>query len=369
MKFKHLRISALITFSFLLLSSCEKEAVNGPHHASGNDLDLSSKVIQLSCGQELKTDLYLGKTVMAGQVIVTPAGDGTLKVTYEMLPGYYLAETHLSVTNLLEQVPQSSDHNPKVGLFGYSTIHEPAVTTYVYDNIPEGKYILAHAMIKQFTGYQTDFQALDELLPATMKISVEYPFPGSPSYFQTTVTEGGDLDGVYEGWCIDVDHVIYQNTPYSVQVYSSYNPEILNGGFVDYPENLDKVNWVLNQEYVGTTAPGLGVITYGDVQRAIWQLLEANPSSSGLGSWSQERVDYIIAAAAAGEGFVPVCGNFVALILRPFDTNLPVQITVAKVALNLDLVCLPVYSEPETAWASGYDFGGSNWARYFVFCY
>jgi hypothetical protein len=146
-------------------------------------------------------------------------------------------------------------------------------------------------------------------------------------------------------------------------VYSSY--EDLPEGLVEYTENLDLVNWIINQGYVGQVSPdGYGTYTYGDVQRAIWTLIEDNNSTSGLGAWSQNRVDEIVAAAyASGEGFTPGCSDYVAVILQPVDGQQ--VITIAQVTFaSVGVPCNPLF-EYETAWGAGYDFPGKNWATYF----
>jgi len=103
---------------------------------------------------------------------------------------------------------------------------------------------------------------------------------------------------------------------------------------VENPDHLDLVNWIINQDYVGEAAPdGLGTYTYGDVQRAIWTLVEDGNSTSGLGAYSQARVDVIVAQATAnGEGFVPGCGQFVAVILQPVEPG-DAQVTIAQVTI------------------------------------
>ena len=133
-------------------------------------------------------------------------------------------------------------------------------------------------------------------LPGQIQMKVKYPYTGAPSYFETLVN-GDPLTGTYEGWCVDTDHVIYQ-VWYTADVYSSY--EDLPVEVIDIPENLDLVNWIINQDYVGQLSSGcIGNNTYGEVQRAIWTLIDPN-STSGLGSWSECRVAEIVAAAQAG---------------------------------------------------------------------
>ena len=44
--------------------------------------------------------------------------------------------------------------------------------------------------------------------------------------------------------------------------------------------NFDLVNWIINQDYVGKPAGAARHYTYGDVQRAIWELIEENDGFS-----------------------------------------------------------------------------------------
>ncbi|HPF01568.1 MAG TPA: hypothetical protein PLE95_00045 [Bacteroidales bacterium] len=361
----------------LVIASCEKKPDD---RIKDNDVDLSQYVtVQNECGTPVTSTLFAAKTTEAGSVTVEKNPDGTIRVTYQLLPGFYMIESHLSVTTSLEAVPQSNQHNPQVGLFAYKMHHNPAVDHYVYDTIPGGDcYIMAHAVVAEADGYKTDMAALDIELPSVAKIMVTYPSLSGESYFSTTVTEGGILDGIYDGWCVDVDNAIYTGVEYVVKVYSSYNEDIADPSatLVDFPENLGMVNWIINQDYVGKESPGgYGIYTFGDVQRAIWELVDSFPSTSGLGVWSQDRVDEIREAAAqpgTGEVFIPECGQQVAVMLVPLteEGQLPAQITVAQITiLNFDLVCQPMLSNPESAWAAGKDFGGPNWAKYFYFCY
>ena len=178
-----------------------------------------------------------------------------------------------------------------------------------------------------------------------------------PSITGTLVTVSGDgaLNGTYSGWCADIDHTIAENTNYTANVFSSY--ETLPAGLIENANNLDLVNWIINQDFVGTPAGGtLGNYTYGDVQRAIWEFIEDNPAATtnGLGLWDQQRVNQIKAAASAnGEGFTPTCGDFVAVILQPVDSSQ--LITIAQVTFaSLGIDC--ANSNVATAVLNGVEF-------------
>jgi hypothetical protein len=176
-----------------------------------------------------------------------------------------------------------------------------------------------------------------DTLPDDVQFEVTYPVAGGEAYFPTVTVSGGTvLDGTYDGWCLDTNNVIYQNTTYTGDVYSSY--EDLTGK-VDHPENMDLVNWIINQGFVGTASSGCGgIYTYGDVQRAIWELVEDTPSTSGLSSWSQCRVNEIKAAAYAnGEGFEPDCNDYIAVVLEPVNGAQIIaiaQVTLIEVGLE-----------------------------------
>jgi hypothetical protein len=282
-------------------------------------------------------------------------------------PYWRITEVHIHVAAEKDDVPQTKAGNPKVGKFAHSEELDAPVTSYEWstgiptDTDGDGNYfVLAHAVVC----YDNTLADVEDSLPDTVTMKVKYPYSGGPSYFETTISGGTDIDGTYEGWCVDTDHTIGQGS-YTAQVYSSY--ESLPADLIEYPENLDLVNWILNQGYVGTTSPGgFGTYTYGDVQRAIWDLIEDGQSTSGLGQWNGNRVDEILTAAhASGEDFFPGCGDVIAIVLRPVNANggTTGQVTIAQVTLaELPVECGE--STCETAWGDGTDFGGSSWAMY-----
>ncbi len=234
---------------------------------------------------------------------------GTMTVKYVITePGWAILSTHLHVADTCSDIPQANG-NPIPGKFTYKNkSKDPFETT--YSNLPCRSLIAAHAkvvrvistedLIKYAGGDQVTF-------------SVQHPYDGGPSYFpQVNITTPGGLYGTYLGWCVDTEGHIDVNTPYCAKVVSSYDPTSQLGSLVDKPENLDLVNWIINQDFVGKASACLDgsgnptYFTYGDVQRAIWALIDCAQASSELGPWSQCRVDQIIALAKkCGEGFIP----------------------------------------------------------------
>jgi len=292
--------------------------------------------------------------------------------------GWWISEVHVAVSTTLDGIPQKNG-NPIPGKFPYPRpfIQDPWVQSLTVKIDIEDAWrgnpvtIAAHGVVQKLAG----LDALELSLPGTATLSnVVYPFEGGPAYFpsMTVVSSYGMFNGNYPGWCVDLDHYIYERETYDVKVYSSYGT--LPAGLVEHPENLDLVNWILNQNYVGKPAPDALPYTYGDVQMAIWTLVEDVAVPNNLGTWSQAHVDAILAAAqASGEGFRPVCGQDVAIILAPFDPQNPDEAVTAQVVLVT--LRVPCGEESETAWAGvdlgngnyGFGFPGKNWALYFIY--
>ncbi|MDJ0597351.1 MAG: SdrD B-like domain-containing protein [Crocosphaera sp.] len=151
---------------------------------------------------------------------------------------------------------------------------------------------------------------------------------GDPSYLNLNINSGSTLDGLYDAWCVDTDRLLFGAS--KGKVFSSYEelpPELLGPGNIEKPENLDSVNWIINQGLVGTelfdeTGNSLGIVTYGDVQRAIWEIIDDENTTGGLGPFSEERAQRIAELALTqGDGFVPEFGDKLAVIITPDTTD------------------------------------------------
>lgn len=156
-----------------------------------------------------------------------------------------------------------------------------------------------------------------------------------PSYFTVNVAdEGHPLNGTFAGWCADWNTRIEDGVNYDASFWSSLAPDVPTD-VVDHPEYLDEVNWIINQNFVGKPAPeNLGVYTIGDVQLAIWSLIDDEFDNDTVGEYSQARVDQIIARAKVeGSGYEPNCRKLVGIILVPShpETGSKVQNTIILV--------------------------------------
>jgi hypothetical protein len=148
----------------------------------------------------------------------------------------------------------------------------------------------------------------------TCTVSVKYPSSGSPAYFpEVYVTEAGVYNGTYQGWCAQSTVAIEQFTEYPAEIFSSLD-DLTGKDVVKNPENLDKVNWIMNQGFAGTESEAGGKFTFGDVQYAIWDLISVLPPLVSS-PHNEERVNEILALAGIhGPEFVLQCGHVFAII-------------------------------------------------------
>ena len=365
----YLLITAFIALS-LFFTACNKEpdyfADAIPSISAGA---LANIVLQPAntCGGIVTSNLIAGKDfdTPIGYVSVTQGeGDDFLTITYLIdKPGWFITETHFGVYDEWENFP-GYPLNPKIGNFNFNKDDHNYVTNFSFqidleDFVEPDDHtlsIMAHAtVINKGTCACPD----DTKLPEEVDLLIHYP--NAESYFGISISEGGILNGDYDGWCSDDDKLIYRETPYHAIVYSSINSEADLSSVVDRPENLYKVNYLLNKD--------LSAFTLGEIQMALWTLLEpvgGVHDPGGLGPWIQTNVDAILALTDGLTEFNPDCNNpYFAVLLQPIDpaTGLP---TVQPALIKY---CTP---GSETAWSAGNDFSISrSWAMWFpfTFCY
>ncbi len=308
-------------------------------------------------------DIFAGQHHYVGTLTVDNDAD-TVTVDYASDGDWLILDTHLYI----------GEDAPKKGAPGKFNLGADSVDTfadfYTADLADFGVsagdelYIAAHAVVQEVLGYE---ESLEDFAAAITSELVSYTvaYPGGDSYFNSTIVGAGDLDGTYDGFCVDTSRGISPGRTYDAYLTSSYDAAAAD--LVDYPENLDLVNWVVNQDFASQG------YTYGDIQRSIWTLIDDTLSTSGLGSWSQDRVDTIVDEAFLyGEGYEPGCDDSVAVIANPVNGSdvTTAQVTIAQVTFAaVGLECTPILGGTETAWADG-DLGwtkGGGWGSYFTY--
>lgn len=326
---RQIKIVTLLFAAMLFFTQCEKEQVSEPatigtefsNTKEGESNGEGCGVVQTLWAGAGQNDTLNGTNV--GHVTAMLEGD-YLHVTYDVEFPWVLTEAHLWVGNDLNDVPR----NAAPGRFPYKAIvdYEGSVSfdidlanrgIYPGDNI----YVAAHGVV---VGLEGDV-AFETLLPDDVAYSVIYfkdfadngiPTPAQ-SYFQIDVIDGF-LAGSHKGWCVDTSTPVTQEELLNGIAYSSFGDFPVD--LFDKPENLPAVNWVINTIVVGEESDeGFGAYTMGDIQRAIWILLEDEPNLNvpgGVGSSSADRVNEIVAnALELGADFVPECDELVAIIM------------------------------------------------------
>jgi len=347
--------------------------------------------LMLSGGQALATeiDLVAGQHTNVGSVNVY-CSDGVLTINFGLMAGYCFVETHQYVDGV-----EPKKHAPGQFTYKHEDLSMDGECTnfdqYVADGFGQ-TYLASHAVVCENLGLGPDYdgyvslieEAKDENGVVTIRMT-DGPSAGDDSYWEVQVT-GGDLTGVdYPGWCVDTYRTIgtgsdYDAVPVPAYIVDEFGDVVLNeaglSGLLDYWWNMDQVTWVINQNWVGQDSgcpPDSGgntTFTYGDVQRAIWELVEDNPTTAGLGPWSQCRVDEILADALAnGVGFIPDdCNLFIPVILNPINTDGDTnrQITIAQVTfIEINTPCETILGNCETAWALGGIPFPKSWGEYY----
>lgn len=312
-----------------------------------------------------------------GKLTVVEMGS-FLTVTYDVSsPGWVYLETQLYI-GPEPDIPATSDGNPSPGQFPYKADHLPGVTTYTYGpfSIPDSTYVIAaHADVH----YELNTQSVDSLceyLPDYADFICTAK--GQGSYLDITVSNGFWLDGSYDAWCMDLDNsIVLDNLYQNASVYCSY--ESLPAGLVDHPENLDLINWILNNITVGMPSACTGDYTWGDIQRAIWELIDDENTYIGLGDWSQCRADEIVANAQAnGEDYEPTCDDLLGVLLDAGEDVQTVLVAVPFICYlqftggawsygHYGTYCDPV-GPLGTSFSDSPYYGSSQWGWYFYGC-
>jgi len=191
---------------------------------------------------------------------------------------------------------------------------------------------------------------ITEMLPETGNFYLDY---GVDSKFVMNLLNAGILDGAHKAWCIDRDHGVYYDTNYFTNFYNSYAaiPSHLTTGTkpnIDYPENLDLVNWLINNH---------DGFTPWEAQNVIWHLVDSTP---GFELSNNETVLYDL-TLASGEGFEPdFCnGDRVGIIAEPKMLN-DEPVSGQALLLELEVGCDPIYEEEDIIFHNSYRRSGGG---------
>ncbi|SFA70733.1 Cna protein B-type domain-containing protein [Poseidonocella pacifica] len=251
-----------------------------------------------------------GVTVMAGDTVVLSSG--------------------ASVTlNLDGSLNYNSDGATYGGIAAEDLIiGTDAVDSFTY-GISDGNGGAAMAEVDvKICGALNTVETIADSLPAGGDMFLTIDSIGG-QFYNVTISNTGDarFDGITfeQGYCVAAYDPIDTDVTVPFEFHLADETSV-PPGLIRNPENLDLVNWVLNQDFGSMdNGDGLGeTYTEAEIQGAIWGLTddivfvnETNPAF-GTEENAQEIFDMAVASAEA-EGFVPSAGQLVGLILDPTE--------------------------------------------------
>lgn len=156
-----------------------------------------------------------------------------------------------------------------------------------------------------------------------MEISLDNTLDGA--FYTANLSETGDAR--FDGKSFDIAYCVaaYEEIKIGVEVpYQFYlaSEGDVPSGVISFPENLDMVNWILNQDFDSMDNGEGGTYTQAEIQGAIWGLTDdivyVEETNQNYGTTENAQEIYEM-ALANGEGFEAGEGDIVGLILDPTE--------------------------------------------------
>ncbi|MCJ7695562.1 MAG: hypothetical protein MUO40_09060, partial [Anaerolineaceae bacterium] len=282
-------------------------------------------------------DLIAGQHNPVGTATFHLTGSG-LEITYqldadEIAAGAVITEVHIDFAMVLNNDANNggfhanSSGNPSPGLFDINTLPSSGATSWslsvsnadllTYLNlpstatVPDDFYIAAHGVVEW--GGEGICPTLPDgkwrYLPSIWGIN--FYIPNVSLYDENSVNSNLYLSGL-NGWCMDRDRGAFDNSWYESLVKVNFLCTVGEDleCYVDIPENINAVNWLLNNKTFVTGA------TMADIQVAIWRLIDdlgySKPTSL---PFNEARVTALVTEALNNNDFTPSCGQIIGVIM------------------------------------------------------
>ena len=221
----------------------------------------------------------------------------------------------------------------------------------------------------------------------------EIQFHEDAGFLHTYDPPGPTPPGTFYGYCIDKDKLADVGNNKCGMLYSSYGdslpPGILGSTGIEFPDNFDLINYLVNHYSIGDQVQGykntgsnvypfndlagfspdggMQTITVADIQNAIWSLIDDQPASQ---SWMNPKNPnavwgMIYAAVSAGEGFIPQCNDKIVTILVPVNCSGNPQWELSQFITFQPAISyfqIPCVTECYNGWADG--CFGANFSTY-----
>lgn len=393
---KLITLFSFLAFFSLIFIGCQSEDIIAP-----DDLSKQNPPPAFEWDTPAETtspvDLIAGQHNLVGSVIIEKL-DGGLKFTYDVNEGCSVSEMHIDLTYDPADFNVNKNNSPVFGNFD-----SKKWATFDYDNYtvtfdatglagalggpPAGTiYMAIHGVVccggdpVPVSGFCPDLSGAQGamLLQGLGNAFVGNPpvlQPGSTHYmnnlrFTKTVIEGVD---VFKGWCLDpargVDFPSEEPQYYERPLnFICSTDETISTCVIHYPENLWKVNWIINNR---------GSYSIGAVQVAIWMLLSDGEYSTFMHDFDAEAEALL---AEIPDTWSPECGDKVLVIVYETATTEPCDVMLQPIGIEVEVECEYTQGECETAMAFPYiavTEPGTNtsslfnhqWFRYIAFNY
>jgi len=324
------------------------------------------------------TPLVSGRVNDIGKIYVDREGNA-LKITYDITePGWSMTKTFLHVTDNPNGFPTLASGVPDIQNFTYKSDHaELDSFTYVIDVTGQTNvYISANANVSQATQCKVDPSIINASVPTDPVLQL-VSFSGNPAYFRMFIYDyqGNTMyQGNFFGNCVDLENPIDQRVRYFPKLVSSYDTDAaLLECIVDRPENLDVINFLINQDY----ATKFGA-TSNEVQAAIWTLIDDDNPVNGAAGFDFDAAitkQIIDDSKAKGEFYIPSCDGYFVVLLDQDCKDALANNQTPNVTVQQSIMWLPVsgvtsahrtsLGECTNAWGVGTKFANIGWSQYF----
>ncbi|MCQ0969377.1 Ig-like domain-containing protein (plasmid) [Paracoccus sp. TK19116] len=202
-----------------------------------------------------------------------------------------------------------------------------------------------------FCGAKNTLDTIAASLPESGLLTVSRDRVGD-TFYNAVVTGTGDdrFDGQSFdiAYCVAGYDFLQIDTPFLAKIYLA-DADSIPAGTVANPQNLDMVNWILNQDFSAMdNGDGTGgTYTEAEIQGAIWGLTDdlvfVNENFPAYGTTANAREIYDM-ALANGDGFEAGEGDIVGVIFDPvlpdaLPTEQPIILGIDWHALAQDCLC------------------------------
>lgn len=195
-------------------------------------------------------------------------------------------------------------------------------------------YFAAHAVVSQSIPCEKqDMSAKTLYMRDDLPDFVQFRgfLGGNRALFRLELQGEPPLNGNgFNGWCLDRDAEIPNGLWHNAAVIHTWDDGALDG-VIEHPENIDLIEWIVLQDFVGHKSFCNEIVQRYHVQNAIWHLADGRPPTiDGLGCVAKAIVNSAYRARANGQtkNVAQNCwGMSATFILAPLYTVVCEQVT------------------------------------------